>query len=245
MGSATLPDTAHAAADRNLERAEASHYLRAVWARLMRSFLLAAFCAWIIALLGPLRGALIISERAHPIGLTLLGLAFVAAPLVLWACARLFARLAGMWSGLLLWAFAASSGIAANTLFFLTVEDSIVSVFVLAALGYGAVYLLHRLARAPPPTLGALVFAAVAFAGAYLIAQVLPSTWPFIAADIAGVALLAVLMLARAGALDRAAERHALLRDRSGRVAYGALTMLCLAEPRPSAPQTTSAGRPS
>ncbi len=247
MTSVTAPSATHDPLEQSTRDAGENArglYLRAVWARLMRSFFLAAFSAWIVALLGPLRGALIITERAHPIGISLLGLALVAAPLILWACARLFARLAGAWSGLLLWAFAATLGVAANILFFLTVGDSLVSVFVLGALGYGAIYVLQRLTRAPHAALSALVFAATGLAGVYLISSVLPSTWPFIAADIASVALLAALVIGRAGALDRAALRLAPVRERSGRVAYGALTMLCLAEPRPIALQTQPTGRP-
>lgn len=208
-----------------------SLYLRAVWARLMRGAMLAAFCAWIVAMLGPVRGFLIITERGHPIGLSLLGLAIVAAPLILWVCARLFARLAGIWSDLLFWAFAATCGIAVNTLAFLTVSDSVVSVFVLAGLGYGAINLLHRLVKPTPSALSALTFAAAALAGGYLITLVLPSGWPFVAADIAGVTLLAVLVLLRTPALERAADRLAPPPNRSGRVSFGALAMLGLAAP--------------
>jgi FtsH-binding integral membrane protein len=208
-------------------------FLRSVWLRLAGGALLAAFCAWLVAFAAPLRDLLIISVRGEPIGLALAGVGVAAAPLLLWILVRIFARApTPIVAGALFWLFAIMTGLAANTLFFLFFADSTVSVFVLAAAGFAALALVQLFLPQPTPSIvAALVFAAVGCAGAYGITTVLPSTWPFLAADIAGVLTLALVVASRAGGLAQRYERFADRRGWATLVNYGALYALALAYP--------------
>jgi len=218
-------------------------FLRSVWLRLAGGALMAALCAWLVAFAAPLRNLLIISVRDEAIGLSIAGVGVASAPLILWVLVRVLARApTPIVAGALFWLFAIMTGLAANTLFHLFFGDSIVSVFVLAAAGFGALALVQRFLSQPPPSIvAAMVFAAVGCAGAYVITTLLPSTWPFIAADIAGVLALALVVAGRAGGLAHRYERFAARRGWATLVNYGALYALALAYPgraQPSSDQT-------
>lgn len=208
-------------------------FLRSVWLRLAGGALMAAFCAWLVAFVAPLRGLLIISVRGEAIGLSLAGVAVAAAPLILWLLVRVLARApTPIVAGALFWLFAIMTGLAANTLLLLFLGDSIVSVFVLAAAGFATIALAQMsLARPAPGIVAALVFAAAGAGGAYAIAALMPSTRPSIAADIAGVLALALVVAGRAGGLAHCHARFVERRGRETLVNYGALYALALAAP--------------
>ena len=226
--------TAAAAATTPMQDASAApRFLRAVWLRLAAGALMAAFCAWLVAFFAPLRTFLIISVRGEAIGLSLAGVGVAAAPLLLWVLVRLLARTpTPIVAGALFWLFAIMTGFAVNTLFILFFADSTVSVFVLVAAGFAALALVQVFLPQPAPSLvAALVFAATGCAGAYAITTILPTTWPLIAADIAGVLALALVVAGRASGLAHRYQRFADRRAWPTLVNYGALYALALAYP--------------
>lgn len=224
---------AAAASSQTQDTHKLPRFLRAVWLRLAAGALMAAFCAWLVAFAAPLRNLLIISVRGEAIGLSLAGVGVAAAPLLLWVLVRVFSRSpTPIVAGALFWLFAIMTGLAVNTLFFLFFADSTVSVFVLAAAGFAALALVQVFLPQPTPSfVAALVFAAIGCAGVYAITTILPTTWPFIAADIAGVLALTLVVAGRASGLAHRYQRFA---DRRGWVTlvnYGALYALALAYP--------------
>jgi FtsH-binding integral membrane protein len=210
-----------------------ARFLRAVWLRLAAGALMAAFCAWLVTFFAPVRNLVIISVRGEAIGLSLAGVGVAAAPLLLWILVRLLARApTPIVAGALFWLFAIMTGLAVNTLFFLFFADSTVSVFVLTAAGFAALALVQVFLPQPAPTLvAAFVFAATGCAGAYALTTIAPTTWPFIAADIAGVLALALVVAGRARGLARRYQRFADRRSWATLVNYGALYALALAYP--------------
>jgi FtsH-binding integral membrane protein len=211
-------------------------YLRLVWMKLAAGALFAGFCAWLIAFVAPIRQAIIISWDGHGLGLSLTGIVVVAAPILLWTFTRLFVRAPTLLiGGALFWLFAATIGMAANALFFLFAGDSTVSTFVLAAAGFGALALVQRLSPHALPGLAAAgVFVLTGLGGAYAIASVWPSAWPFIIADVAAIVIIALVVALRAGGL---AHTHATYAERRGwrtLVDYGALYAVALADLTPT-----------
>jgi FtsH-binding integral membrane protein len=208
-------------------------FLRAVWLRLAGGAVLAAFCAWLVAFAAPLRSVLVISVRGEAIGLSLAGVGVIAAPFILWVLVRVLARApTPIVAGTLFWLFAVMIGLAANTLFLLFFRDSIAPLFVLAAVSFAALALVQMLLAQPVPGIvAALVFVTAGGAGAYGVAALTPRTWPFIAADLAGVVTLALVVASRAGGLARRYARFAERRGWATLVNYGALYALALADP--------------
>jgi len=207
-------------------------YLRLVWLKLAVGSLFAALCAWLVAFVAPLRQAIIISWDGHALGLSVAGLLFVVAPTLLCIFARAFVRApTALMSGALFWMFAATIGIAANVLFLLFSGDSTVSAFVLAAAGFGGLALAQALS--PQPLAGAVaggVFAATGLGGAYAVASVWPSAWPFIATDVAAIVFIALIIALRARGLVRSHEIYAERRGARALVDFGALYALGLAD---------------
>lgn len=210
-------------------------YLRAVWARLATGALFAALAAWIVATVPFLRSSILIEAREASIGLSLIGVALAASPLLIWAMARLFARAPNVINPVWYWPFAVSVGAASNTLAMLFMRHSVVSVFVLAAAGFICIHLAHRLVRQTPSWAAALIFITACVGGEWVINAVLDGAWPFIALDLAAIGLFALLIAVRAGAFARI--REALPRpDAKAGVTYAAMHLINLAEAR--APQS-------
>jgi FtsH-binding integral membrane protein len=211
-------------------------YLRLIWLNLAAGSILAAFCAWLVAVVTPLRLALIITLDGHALGMSAAGILIVAAPILLWIFTRVFVRApTALVGGALFRMFAVAIGAAVNALFFLFAGDSAVSVFVLAAAGFGVLALAQRLSPHPLPGLAAGgVFAATGLGGAYAIASVLLSTWPFITADVTAIVLMASIIALRAGGLVRTHETYAERRGWRALVNYGALYVLGLADLAPN-----------
>lgn len=210
-------------------------FLRAVWARLASGALLAALAAWSLAMVPFLRVALLIEAQGIAIGLSLLGVALAASPFILWAAARVFARGPNLLNPLWFWLFAVSAGAGVNTLALLFLRDSVVSVFVLAASGFAALHLAHRLAHQIPNWAAACIFLAVGLAGEWIITAVLAATWPFIALDLAAIGLLGLLIMLRAGAFPHIRQAMTRPRGKTG-VTYAAMHLLTLADARVAQP---------
>lgn len=209
--------------------AEINLYLRAVWAKLGAGALVAAATAWLAAMLPPIRLAIIIERDGEIIGLGLLGVALAASPLLIWAAARVFARMpTPLVSAIFYWLFAAAAGAAANTLALLFLHGSVVSVFVLAAVGFAAINLAHRVLRQPPAWTSAALFLAVGLAGESTINAVLQGTWAFTAVDLAALSVFTLLIAARGGALARIRATLARPNAKTG-VTFAAMHVLTLA----------------
>lgn len=178
-------------------------YRRAVWKRLSAGAFSAALAAWLVAMLPPLRAAIVIERNDASLGLTLVGVSLVAAPFITWALARVFARGPSIINPFWYWLFVIAAGAAANTLAVLYLRDSVVSVFVLAGLSSGAIALAHRIVAAPPLWACLLLFVATGLGGEWIINTVLKGSWPFTALDLSAIALFAVLIACRGGAFDR------------------------------------------
>jgi hypothetical protein len=203
-------------------------YARTVWGRLAGGAFTAALSAWIVAMLPPLRGAVLIEHGPVAIGLTLIGVALAASPVLIWAGARLLSRGPNLLNPLWYWLFLVSAGAGANTLALLFLRDSIVSVFALAAFGFAAVHLIHRLTAHLPAWASALTFAAASLGLEYAINAVLKGTWPFTALDLCMIAFFALVIVMRAGGFARV--RAALKRSHpKAGVTYAAMHLIGLA----------------
>lgn len=221
MVSATLSDS---------ERQSAPDvYARSVWAKLAAGALTAALSAWVVAVLPPLRGAIVIERGAAAVGLTLVGVALAVSPFLILGSARLLARGPNLLNPLWYWFFAISAGAGVNTLALLFLRDSVASVFALPAFGFAAVYLVHRLTRQLPSWGSALTFAAAGLGGEYAINAVLKGSWPFTALDLAAIALFAAMILLRAGAFARIRASLRRPHPKAG-VTYAAMHLIALAE---------------
>lgn len=203
-------------------------YLRAVWAKLAAGAFLAALTAWCVSMLAPLRAMLVIEHNDASLGLTLLGVSVAGAPFIVWAVARVFARGPNLINPIWYWLFVVAAGAAANTLAVLFLRDSVVSVFVLGALGFGAIYLARRIGLPAPPFVEALVFIAAALGGEWAINAVLKGSWPFTALDLCGIAVFAGLILLRAGAFV-AIRRNLKRANAKAGVTYAAMHLITLA----------------
>jgi FtsH-binding integral membrane protein len=204
-------------------------YVRAVWAKLGAGAFFAAATAWLAAMAPPLRSAIILERDGEIVGLGVLGVALAASPLLIWAAARVLARAPmPLVTPFLFWLLAAATGAAANTLALLFLHDSVVSVFVLAAVGFAAINLAHRVLRQPPAWTSAALFLAVSLAGGSTINAVLHGTWAFTAVDLAALGIFTLLIAARGGALARICATLARPNAKSG-VTFAAMHVLTLA----------------
>lgn len=215
-------------------------YMRAVWGKLAAGAIGAAIAAWLLAQAPPLRGAILIEHAAGAVGLTVIGVVIVMAPASVWSLARLFAPGPNPLNPAWYWLFVIAVGACANTLALLFMRDSIVSIFLLAALGFTAVHFAHYFARALPVLVSAVVFIAAVLIGEYAINAVLKGSWPFTALDLVACAGFAALILLRAGAFSR-------LRDLSKRanqkasVTYAAMHLIALTHARLGAKSSPTA----
>lgn len=215
-------------------------YARAVWGALAAGSITAALSAWSVAALGPLRASILIEHGPAAIGLTLLGVAVAASPVLIWAIARLLARGPNLLNPLWYWLYVIAVGASANTLALLFMRDSVVSVFVLAALGFASVSLVHRLWPQAPPWISALIFAAAGLVGEYVINAVLKGAWPFTALDLGALGVITLVILTRAGGIERIRARLKRPHPKVG-VTYAAMHLIGLAEARTAKRPATAA----
>jgi FtsH-binding integral membrane protein len=204
-------------------------YMRSVWARLAAGAFTAGLSAWVVAMLPPLRGVILIERGPAAIGLTLIGVALAVSPFLIWASARFLARGPNLLNPLWYWLFAISAGAGVNTLTLLFLRDSVASVFALAAFGFAAVYLVHRLMRQLPPWGSALTFVAAGLGGEYAISGVLTRSWAVTAIGLGAVGVFAVMILLRAGAFARIRALLKRPHPKAG-VTYAAMHLIALAE---------------
>lgn len=226
MASAALSDP-----DRPTAPAASDIYARSVWGALATGAFTAALSAWLVAMALPLRAVLIIERGGAAIGLTLLGVAVAASPVIVWASARLLARGPNLLNPLWFWLYAITFGASANTLALLFMRDSIVSVFALTALGFTVVSLAHRLWRQMPSWVSALIFAIAGLGGEYAINAVLKGAWPFTALDLGALGVVTLTILARAGGFERVRAMLRRPHPKAG-VIYAAMHLIGLAEAR-------------
>lgn len=227
MSAAATPSRTDLASERAFNL-----YRRAVWERLSAGAFSAALAAWLVATLPPLRASIVIEHNDASLGLTLFGVSVAAAPFVILAIARIFARGPNIINPLWYWLFIVTAGAAANALAVLYLRDSIVSVFVLAGLGFGAVALAHRIAAAPPVWACTLLFVATGLGGEWVVNAVLKGAWPFTALDLGAIAFFALLIAFRAGAFGRIRERLARPGIASG-ATFAAMHLIGLAKAAP------------
>jgi FtsH-binding integral membrane protein len=226
MTSAALsPTAASATSDAGLNL-----YLRAVWARLGAGALAAAFSAWLVAALTPLRAAIVLEQSGHIVGLSLFGVTLAGLPFIIWAGTRAFAR-SSLPSAPSFWLFAVAAGAGANALALLFLQASVVSIFVIAAAGFGALHMAHWLVRQTPTWLTALVFIAVGLTAEWIINAVLAGSWPFIALDLAAIGFLALLIVLRAGDFARIHQDMSHSNVKEG-AAFAAMHLITLAQAR-------------
>lgn len=215
-------------------------YLRAVWQQLSLGAFMAALAGGLVVMLPPLRASIIIEHGGVSLGLTILGVSLVAAPFVIWAVARVFARGPNFVNPLWYWLFVIAAGAASNTLAVLFFRDSVISAFVLVGLGFAAVALAHRVTQAPPIWVSVLLFIAVGLGGEWIINATLKETWPFVSLDLGVVALFALLIAFRANAFDRIRDKLRRPRAASG-ATFAAMHLIALANaPMPAAPTEPS-----
>lgn len=226
MASAALSDP-----DRQTAPAPVDIYARSVWGALAAGAFTAALSAWLVAMAPPLRGVLLIEQGEAAFGLTLLGVAVAASPLLIWAVARLVARGPNLLNPLWYWLYVIALGASANTLALLFLRDSVVSVFALTALGFASLSLAHRLWRQMPTWVSALIFVAAGLGGEYAINAVLKGTWPFTALDLGAIGVVTLTILARAGGFERVRTMLKRPHPKAG-VIYAAMHLIGLAEAR-------------
>lgn len=214
-------------------------YLRAVWAKLAAGAIVAALAAWTLAMVPFLRASVLIETGQASIGLTLVGVAIAAAPFIIWAGARVFARAPNLLNPIWFWLFALAAGAGANALALLFLRDSVVSVFVLAAAGFAAINLANRLVRQTPAWMAALLFIAIGLAGEWVINAVLNGAWPFAALDLAAIGVFALLIALRAPAFARIQQSLSRPTPKAG-VTYGAMHLITLAQARSVQPIGTN-----
>jgi FtsH-binding integral membrane protein len=194
----------------------------------------------------PVQDRLFVMAAGEVIALRPLGLAVALFPFALWLTARALARAPFDGAGAVFyWTFAAALGAAANTVFFFLANDSLASVFALAALAFGALNVVARLVRLHA-LIDVALFLLVALGGAYLIDRVLTTTWPFLAADIAGVLVYAFFVLRGARGLEAVRRAFAGKAQWNALVDHGALYAMTLAPPvRGGDASAESASQPS
>lgn len=234
MASAALSDP-----DRQSAAAAPDIYARSVWGALAAGAFTAALSAWIVAMAPPLRAVLLIERSETAFGLTVLGVAVAASPFFIWAVARLVARGPNLLNPIWYWLYVIAVGVAANTLALLFLRDSVVSVFVLTALGFASLSFAHRLWRHMPSWVSALIFAAAGLGGEYAINAVLKGTWPFTALDVGALAVVTVTILARSGGFERVRAMLKRPHPKAG-VTYAAMHLIGLAEARAAKTTSTS-----
>lgn len=223
MASAALSESEHE------DTTTPDTYARSVWGALASGAFAAAFVAWLSAMVPPLRASLLIEHGEAAIGLTLLGVAIAASPLIVWVSARLLARGPNLLNPLWFWLYAITLGASANTLALLFLRDSVVSAFALASLGFAAVSVAHRIWSPLPVWISALVFALFGAGGEYVINAVLKGTWPFTALDLGALGVIALTILLRAGGLERVRAMLKRPHPKAG-VTYAAMHLIGLAE---------------
>ena len=231
-GAALSQSHAHSAPDAALNL-----YLRAVWSRLATGAFVAAVCAWLVAMLPPLRASILIEYGAASIGLTLVGVALAASVSLIWVGARLFARGPNLLNPVWFWFFCATAGAAGNALALLFLRESVVSMFALAAAGMAAVHIAHRFVRQLPSWASAILFAATGSGGEWMADSLLHRAWPYIAIDLAALAVLALLIAARADAFPAIQQSLSRPSPKAG-VTYAAMHLIALAD-APSAKITS------
>lgn len=215
-----------------------NQYLRAVWARLAAGALVAALAAWTLVMIPFVRASVLIEAGGASIGLTVAGVVLAASPFIIWAGARMFARGPNLLNPIWFWLFAIAAGAGANTLALLFLRDSVVSVFVLATIGFSAVWLAHYMARQTPAWLAALLFAGMGLGGEWIINAVLDGSWPFTALDLASIGFFALLIALRAPAFPRIHQELTRPSPKAG-VTFGAMHLIALAEARIKRPIST------
>lgn len=219
-------------------------YLRAVWAKLAAGAFAAAFAALCVSMLAPLRAMLVIEHDGASLGFTLVGVSIAAAPFIVWAAARIFARGPNLLNPTWYWLFVVSAGAATNTLAMLFVRASVVSAFVLAGLGFGAIHLARRIGFAAAPFVEALLFVTTALGGEWIINAVSKGAWPFTAFDLAAIALFGCLISLRAGAFV-AIRRNLKRAGPNAGVTYAAMHLITLANaPAAAIERASSASLP-
>lgn len=223
---------------------ELNLYLRAVWARLAAGAFAAALSAWCVSVIPLLRSSIVIEHANVSLGLTLFGVSLVAAPFIIWAGARIFARGPNLLNPAWYWLFVIGAGAATNALAVLFLREAVVSIFISACIGFGAIQLAHRLADHVPSWLTALIFIGAALGGDWVIDAVLKEAWSFTALDIAAIAGLALLIAFRAGAFQRIRQNLKRPGAKGAGVTYAAMHLIALAaapKPPPSVAQGASA----
>jgi FtsH-binding integral membrane protein len=221
-------------------------YARAVWSKLAAGALAAALVALVEATLPPFRANILIESGAAAIGLTLFGVALAVSPVLIWIAARMLARGPNLLNPLWYWLFVIAAGASASTLALLFLRASVVSVFGLAALGFSATSLVHRLWRPAPSWISALMFLAAGLTGEFAINAVTKGTWPFIALDLSALAIFALMIVTRAGGFARIRAMLKRPHPKAG-VTYAAMHLIGLAEAPASraAAESPEQGAPS